>query len=41
MFGELIGGKSYSGGQEEEWAANLKFEEWRIINGGPADCFDG
>ena len=24
MFGELVGGKGYSGGQEKEWMAHLK-----------------
>ena len=24
MFGELVGGKSYSGGQEKDWMAHLK-----------------
>ena len=38
MFGEFVGGKSYSGGQEKDWMDNLKdnvsvfdmeFEGWR------------
>ena len=38
MFGELVGGKGYSGRQEKDWLAHLKedmsvfgliFEEWR------------
>ena len=38
MFGELVGGKDYSGGQEKDWMAHLKedmsvfgmkFEGWR------------
>ena len=38
MFGELVGGKGYSGGQEKDWMAHLKgdmsvfgmkFEWWR------------
>ena len=38
MFGELVGGKGYSGGQEKDWMAHLKedmsvfgmkFEGWR------------
>ena len=38
MFGELVGGKGYSGGQEKDWLVNLKkdmsvfgmkFEGWR------------
>ena len=38
MFGELVGGKGYSGGQEKDWVAHLKedmsvfgmkFEGWR------------
>ena len=37
MFGEPVGGKGYSGGQEEDWMAHLKdmsvfgmkFEGWR------------
>ena len=38
MFGELVGGKGYSGGQEKDWMAHLKedmsvfvmkFERWR------------
>ena len=24
MFGELVGGKGYSGGQEKDWLAHLK-----------------
>ena len=24
MFGELVGGKGYSGGQEKDWVAHLK-----------------
>ena len=40
MFGELVGGKSYSGGQEKDWLAHLKedmpvfemkFEGWRKV----------
>ena len=38
MFGELVGGKGYSGGQEKDWLVHLKevmsvfgikFEGWR------------
>ena len=38
MFGELVGGKGYSGGQEKDWVMHLKedmpvvgtkFEGWR------------
>ena len=38
MFGELVGGKGYSGGQEKDWLAHLKedisvlgmkFEGWQ------------
>ena len=38
MFGELVGGKGYSGGQEKDWMAHLKedmpvfgikFEGWQ------------
>ena len=37
MFGELVGGKGYSGGQEKDWMVHLKdmsafgmkFERWR------------
>ena len=38
VFGELVGGKDYSGGQEKDWLAHLKedmsvfgmkFEGWR------------
>ena len=40
MFGELVGSKSYSGGQEKDWLAHLKedmsvfgmkFEGWRKV----------
>ena len=28
MFGELVGGKGYSGGQEKDWMAHLKENMW-------------
>ena len=39
MFGELVGGKGYSGGKEKDWMAHLKdmsvfgmkFEGWRKV----------
>ena len=39
MFGELVGGKGYSGGQEWDWmkdleeAFGIKFEGWRRTEG--------
>ena len=48
MFGELVGGKGYSGGQEKDWMARLKICRYLESNskGGerllrrPADGFD-
>ena len=50
MFGELVGGKGYSGVQEKDWKVHLKedmpafgmkFEGWRRPHRRPADGFDG
>ena len=45
MFGELVGGKGYSGGQEKDWMVHLKED---VSSKGvermqrrPADGFDG
>ena len=49
MFGELLGGRGYSGGEEKDWMARLKedvsvfgmkFEGWRRLLRRPADGFD-
>ena len=46
MFGKLVGGKGYSGGQEKDWRAHLKedmsvfgmkFERWPVAKG----CSEG
>ena len=48
MFGELVGGKGYSGGQEKDWMAHLKedksvfgmrFEGWRKAAQKAGRCF--
>ena len=48
MFGELVGGKGYSGGQEKNWRAHLKehmsvfgmkFEGWRKDAQKAGRCF--
>ena len=49
MFGEFVGGKGYSGGQEKDWMAHLKedmsvfgmkFEGWRKAAQKATDGFD-
>ena len=49
MFGELVGGKDNSAGQENGWMAHLKedmsvigmkFEGWRRLLGKPAEGSD-
>ena len=50
MFGELVGGKGHSGGQEKDWRAHpkedmsafgMKFEGWRTAAlRRPADGFN-
>ena len=49
MFGELVGGKDYSGRQGNDWMAHLnedmsvlriEFEGWKRLLRRPADCFD-
>ena len=49
MFGELVGGRSFSGGLKKDWMAHvkedmsvfgMKFEGWRKAAQRPADGFD-
>ena len=44
LFGELVGGKGYSGGQEKNWMAHLKEENvglWNEIRRVAKGCSEG